>query len=460
MNARFYGQRGARDLPQVLVLVVMAAAAVQSVLVPRALYADGPYDLWLVLHSRWFVIIGSARTFAIVVNQLPVVTALHLGVRDLDVLIAVYSFGVAAVPVLIWLLALLIQFRRAFFWPLVVMYAAAFLTSGFIAIGEYTFAFAFVALAVSILLVPGPIRVRLAVPLVLATTVLILCYEGMVFLGIPVVVLIIVRLVRPAWLGLPVTRARLELAVLWYSLVAMCLSVGVAALSVLVRSRNSADTNLAGALDVDLALEMNKQWQVAFAAAIVLILSPLIRQPVVRVVVDVVAGTIAARLFLSSLWAPAWLHYNTRSLAAYTFTVLLGLALLVLLWRSRVPRRAGRRASPPASGPWPLVSALAALVLFSAMSVSFWQLNRGYGLWLDDLRAVVVAGNGPIDIATTDLYTGAQSQYSWGWTNPYLSALLQTHDGQGSVLSHVDTLDTVIPISPPSTPEFFETYHR
>ena len=440
------------------VLVGLAATAVQSVLVPRALYADGAYNLWLVLNTESFVVIGPARTFAILLNQIPVVTAMTLGVRDLDALFGFYTFGVAAVPVLIWLAALAIQLRQRFFWPLVVIYATAFLNSGFIAIGEYTYAFALVALAVSILVGRGALRAWLAVPLVGASVALILCYEGMVFLGLPLMVLALVRLRRPAWLGVE-GSSRAERVVLWCVFVCFTLSVAVGGLSIGLRTLNSADTNLAGALNVQSAVETNRQWQVSTAIAVLLLVIALVRNKVVATVASLLVAGAAGVLFQTSYWSPAWLHYNSRSLATFTFAALLVLALLVLVVENRRASRVGPGAADRV-GVRDLAFGLAASVLLFSMTWSFWSLTEGYDVWLADLQDVVVEGAGPIDIASTDLYSVEGSQYSWGWTNPYLSALLQTENGQGSVLSHVETLDAFTPISPASSPEFFERYHR
>lgn len=442
----------------VLRLVVLAAVvftAVQSVLVPRGLYADGAYNLWLVLNTQDYVVIGSARTFAILLNQTPVMAALTFGVRDLDALIAFYTFGVAALPVIIWIGAFLLQLRDRFYWPLVVMYGAVFLTSGFIAIGEYTFSFALVAMAVAVLMSPRPIRGWRAAALIFSSTALIVCYEGMIFLALPQIVVAVIRLWRPRLLGLPRDEGRGRWY-LWYALLAACAAAGVAAVSMAVRSLNSADTNLAGALNVSYAVHNNRQWQVAAALATVLLLTPLLRPRPVRVGAQLLLAAGAGFLLLERNQAPVWLHYNTRSLAALTYFGLLLIAVGVVVALSR-------RSAPADVGPGTVFGTpfgIAACGLALALSTIFWSSNAGYTAWLADLRSTVIAGEGPIDIATTDLYVGERSQYSWGWTNPYLSALLQSEYGQGIVLSQVETLDTYTPISPPTSEWFFETYHR
>jgi hypothetical protein len=444
---------------KVAVLVGLAATAIQSVIVPRGLYADGSYNLWQVLNTGSFVVIGQARTFAIVLNQLPVVSAMVLGVRNLDVLIGFYTFGVAAVPVLIWLAALLIQLRGAFFWQLTVIYSATFLTSGFVAIGEYNYAFALVALAVAVLVTRGPIGGWRAAALIFASVALVLCYEGMAFLGLPVVALVLARIFRRGWIAEGVAE-RHEKVVLWIALSCAALSVGVAALAIVIRTFAGGDTNLAGAMNVSFAFDANQQWREVALMALLLLLSLLIRHKVVVVVLRVALGVFALQLFTASTWAPAWLHYNTRSLSTYTYFVLLIVALFALVLENRRTDLPKRSEVGALTGAPMLALGLSASVIFAAMTFSFWSMNQGYSAWLSDLKTVVVSNQGPVDIRKTDLYSGSKSQFSWGWTNPYLSALLQEHDGQGLVISHVETLEKASPISPPSSPRFFERYHR
>jgi hypothetical protein len=412
------------------------------------------------------VFIGPARAIVQFLNQAPLVAGLHLGVRDLDVLLALHSFGVAAVPILLWALALVLQFRGPLFWPLAVLYATAFLTSGFIAVGEYTYAFALSAVVVSVLGSNRALRPRQIVPLVLAATALVLAYEGMMILGIPLVALVGIRLLMRRWLTTE-QAGRGERIALWYSLVCLILSGLVAAAWVLIRMRDSADTNLAGAMDVQFALQANRQWQVAFVLAVLLILSTAIRHTWSAAGLQMLAAAGATLLYLQEFRAPAWMHYNTRSLSTYTFVVLLvlALALVILDNRRTVTASSPDPARPDLDEPRPnrraapfLGLGVAALVV--AMSFGFVVLTRGYGLWLGALEDTVQSGQGPLEILPTGLYAGESSQFSWGWTNPYTSVLLQTEHGQGVVLSHVDTLGTYIGITPPSTPEFFRTYHR
>jgi hypothetical protein len=189
------------------------------------------------------------------------------------------------------------------------------------------------------------------------------------------------------------------------------------------------------------------------------------------------------------------MHYNTRSLAAYTFTFLLlmAIAIVALNGRRRVAARATAldHAEDPESSPGHLqartraqaraesararhltngrgrVAAVAQLslalgvsVVVVGMSVAFATITHRYDIWLSMLAAEVRAGDGVIDISETDLYNADSSQFSWGWTNPYTSALFQSEYGQGIVLSHVETRDTYTGMTPPMTPEFFDEYHR
>lgn len=443
------------DLLPAAALVVLLITIVQSVVVPRGLHADGAYNLWQVLNERDYVVIGAPRTFAILLNQTPVVLALKLGVRDLDALLAIYSFGVAALPVLFWGIALLVQWRDRFFWPLVVFYGAAFLPSGFIAIGEYNFAFALVAIVLAVLMGTRPMNGWRIGALVFASTALVLCYEGQVFLAIPQIIVALIRIARPGLLGLP-KASRRDLVVLSYSIIASLASIAVAGGSMIVRSRNAADSNLAGALNVAYPLEHNLEWRLAAILAFAILLTPLIRWARVRVPIQLLLAATTTALLLDRFHSPIWLHYNTRSLSAMTLAALIGVAVAVAMILNG--RSAGRQARAARTVSWPY--ALPALGVLLGLSVGFWQSTANYGEWLDDLRNVVITHQGPVETTATDLLDGDRAQNSWGWTNPYLSALLQDSPDQGLLISHVETLETFTGVSPAPSQWFSDTYSR
>lgn len=446
-------------IAKVAVLLGLVFTAVQGVLVPRGLYADGAYNLWLVLNDQSFVIIEQARALMPLLNQLPVLAGMKLGINDLDVLIGLYSLGVASFPVLIWLLALIVQWNGLMFWPLVVVYSATFLNAGFVAIGEYNFAFALVGLSIALLLLGKPIKVWHGVTLVIASLLLTLSYEGMSFLAFPLIALTFIRIRKSHWLAVPVPR-KFERWILWFAFIAFCVSSLVAIYSILQRSLNSADTNLAGAANLMFPIEYNRQWQLSFAVAVLLMATALLRKPLVRGIAQLLLIIVCITLFWPRIWTPAWLHYNTRSLTAISFFFLLVLAIVVVLVFNK---RLGVTSTVRISKPEPyrsLTFGLVASLLFLSLSTAFWYRNYQYGLWLHELQDTVIARTGLIDITTTDLYAPEKSQFSWGWTNPYLSALLQTEFGQGILLSHVEKAEDYAGLMPPSSTEFFEIYDR
>ena len=442
-----------------LVILGLVFTAVQGVIVPRGLYADGAYNMWLVLNDQSYVIIEQARALMPLLNQFPLLVGMKFGITDLDVLISLYSLGVASFPVLIWLVALIVQWNGIMFWPLVVVYSSTFLNAGFVAIGEYNFAFAFVGLAVAILMLDKPLKVWHGVILVIVSIFLTLSYEGMAFLAFPLIVVAIIRLRKSHWLAIPVPR-KFERWILWFALIAFCVSSFVAIFSILKRSLNSADTNLAGAANLMFPIEYNRQWQLSFAVAILLLMTTLLRKSLVRSAAQGVLLAACLPMFWPMIWTPAWLHYNTRSLAAISYFLLLVLAIVVVLVFNR-----RFSATPPGRTTEPepyksLAFGLVATLLFLSLSTAFWYRNYQYDLWLNELQGIVVAGTGLIEITSTDLYAPEKSQFSWGWTNPYLSALLQSEVGQGILLSHVEKVDDYAGITPPPSAGFFQIYYR
>jgi hypothetical protein len=453
-------------LLKLVTLGVMAATAVHSVVVPRALYADGSYFLWQVLQERSFVVIGAPRAFALYLNEAPVVLGLHLGVSDLDVLVRLYSFGVAAVPTLIWMAALLVHRRRREFWPLAAIYAATALASGFFAVGEYNHAFALAALITSILLTPS-FGARAAVALGAAATAFILCYQGASFLGLPLIALAGVRLVRRHWVT-PEPAQRHERAATAYALGCSALAVAVGGGAILLRLLSRGDDpNLSGAMDVSVPLELNEQWRLAAVAGLLFVVCGLFRRTVPAIVATLVATGLAVALFRESVLPAAWLQYNTRTLANYTITALLFLVVGLAIHGNRrvdTPPTDVRRDVPspaPGTRTRELALAVGVTLLVASMSFALATLTHRYGIWLDRLQTTAQNETGLIDIATRpELYNADNGQFSWDWTNPYTSALLQSGYGQAIVLSPGMTPETFEGMTPDMTADFFSTYHR
>jgi len=174
------------------VLTVVALAALQATYADRGLYADGGYYLWRILETHTFYLFPS-RALAQAVTQIPVIVAIRVGVDNVAILARLQSLGTAALPMMIWALALFVLLKHRLFWPFVAVFAVTFLNSGFFSVGEYNFASALVALSAAILL-SGTCAPWACAGLLISAMLLPLSYETMAFLGVLLAVLAFWRL--------------------------------------------------------------------------------------------------------------------------------------------------------------------------------------------------------------------------------------------------------------------------
>jgi len=175
-----------------LVLFLFFILAVSGILSCRALYADGSFFLYQMLINGGLFVFDVHRSFAQYIVEWPVYLAVKLGVQDLNALMRIFSFGIIAIPIFFWFVALILQFKTAIFWLLVLAFSVTYLRSGFFAVGEFNTAYGLVALSISIILKKN-ISNFLNLILLLSSFILIYSYESMLFLGIILLIACCVR---------------------------------------------------------------------------------------------------------------------------------------------------------------------------------------------------------------------------------------------------------------------------
>jgi hypothetical protein len=150
----------------------------------RALFGDGAAFFIEIIHQQWPVHFYRARDFAMVASQLPLMSALLLGVTDLHWLARVLSFGMFALPTAFYHLALVHAREDAVLLAAVIIaIAAVFMTTSFNIAGEHSTGYA-VAILAGVLLANNK-RPSVAGGLLLAAvaTFALRIYETFVFYG-------------------------------------------------------------------------------------------------------------------------------------------------------------------------------------------------------------------------------------------------------------------------------------
>ena len=150
----------------------------------RGLFVDGANFLVHIVRQEAFFDFYLPRVFAMILGQIPVMTAVTLGVTDLHLLARLLSLGLFALPTIFYTLALHRAKDDAVLLAVVIAaIAIVFMTTSFFIVGEYNTLY-----AVTIL-----IAVRLgtadrptwpdAIVLVLLSLLAIRTYETMLYLG-------------------------------------------------------------------------------------------------------------------------------------------------------------------------------------------------------------------------------------------------------------------------------------
>ncbi len=190
----------------------------------RGLFVDGSAFLVEIVRREWFFRFYPPRIYAMVAGQIPVMTAVTLGVTDLHWLARLLSLGLFGLPTVFYHLAL----HRAKGDPIlmatvIASIASIFMTTGFFIVGEYNTAFA-ITLLVAVRLVTAerltPVDgIFLAVVAAFATRT----YEVMLYLGPLLTAMILWALYRAP--SRPIATTVLHLLAAAFFLKAMVVAV-------------------------------------------------------------------------------------------------------------------------------------------------------------------------------------------------------------------------------------------
>jgi len=383
-----------------------------SVLSLRCLYADGSYQLTAVLKAGNFAELAKNRDFASFIYQLPTVTAIHLGVTNLHALELAFGLG-CFLP---WPTALLFCWWLAprHFWLAMLGCAAGYLNAGFMPVGEYNVAHAFFWPALFAIAFARPLKPLAAVILIVSALILLFSYESLFFLGPPLAVLAVLRIVRGG--DAPWARGALAVATLLLFASALIALDGIC--------YPECPNNLGG-------------FKYGISQIVLNPTPPMIWTFVWLVLAALVClsgrGFTRSRFRLEQalfawvmlIWAVGPLlhpadtgaerQYELRSLQLLVPFALLLLASCLLLWPAWFERRHHY-----------LVCCGASLLLAQSlwlMAVT-WQWTGFVGEW----RGVLVSHRGPVRLADTPFAVASQDgqalDFAWDWANPTLSILL------------------------------------
>jgi len=177
-----------------------------------------------IVRREWFFEFYAPRLYAMIVGQIPVMTAVTLGVTDLHLLARLLSFGLFGLPTLFYTLALhRVKDEPVLMAIVIAAIAIVFMTTSFFIVGEYNTAYA-IAMMVAVRLATAE-RLTLADSLVLALVAALATrtYEVMIYLGPLMSLMILWRVWRAP--ARPVIPTLLHLAAVGFFLFGMFVAV-------------------------------------------------------------------------------------------------------------------------------------------------------------------------------------------------------------------------------------------
>jgi hypothetical protein len=396
-----------------MVLFIMVFIAATGTLSARGLYADGPFWLYHMLLRGGFYIFDSQRAYAQFVVELPVYLAIEAGVRDLNALIRIHSFGLIGLPILFWCGALLIQLRTSIFWWLTLVFAVTYLRSGFFAAGEYNTAYSLVALSFSIILLKK-ISHFYQIILICCAIVLTHAYESMLFIGVFLALTCLVRI----WLEKSDGRILNLILLISCTLFLYAAFVGVRSTFFYRHEDLQATINYHALFEPHVSYLL---WMIA--SAMLMVLAPLSSW-----LKNVVAGLalLASLIYLVFLWrwdksgiSYGFYSYAYRSLGAFMLA-----GILFCVWLINVAPSIFRHQVFKLNEP--LLACIVSLV-FLVQACMLLGHSFGYYRWLKafEKEALLTEGLVPIDQTEFNKGFGSVSGYNWPWSNATLSVLLR-----------------------------------
>src|SRR3990167_5033405 len=229
----------------------------------RGLFVDGSAFLVQIARREWFFDFYAPRLYAMVIGQIPVMTALFLGVTDLHLMARLLSFGLFAVPTALYHLALMRAKDDAVLLAAVLAaVGVVFMTTSFFIVGEYNTAYAIVILA-SVRLATAE-RLTVFDGLVLAAIAFLAMrtYEVMIYLG-PLLATMIFWALRRAP-SRPIFATGLHVAAAGMFLAGMVVAAG----SIL---KPHSEEHLSDTVATATNFWQNMQFDMALAAALVVV---------------------------------------------------------------------------------------------------------------------------------------------------------------------------------------------
>jgi hypothetical protein len=425
----------------------------------RGLFVDGFAFLVQIVTYEWFFYFYPPRIYAMIAAQVPVMTAVILGVTDLHLLGQLLSLGFFGLPTLFYTAALYRARNDAVLLASVLATVAiVFLSTSFFIVGEYNTLYA-MAIFVCVTLVTGD-RLRLGEGLMLAVlgAFSLRVYEAMVYIGPFLVVMTLWRIRR--------APSRPLLPALMYLAAALLFGGGVyVAYNSIVHPFSALS-----ALHFDETLQQakyfwqNMQFDLVFGPAIVIVLWALLRPADLATARPYRWAAIGlALLVLSPLLATTDTLIRPLARAQYLTRVMGGLtvcAIMIFMWLYRSDLHVRLKAlivlrRPEAAGRFLAFACLMPLAILP----SDLFLSKTWIDFVSATRATVTSRGGLIPFEETPLSHRPDLLLVENWVLSMQSLALRSRDKDGIIVPPRG-FDEWLPFMPEEPPNMGRFYWR
>lgn len=397
----------------------------------RGLFVDGSAFLVQIARRQWFFDFYDPRLFAMVLGQIPVITAVFLGVTDLHLLAQLLSLGLFALPTAFYHLAVMrVRHDPLLLATVMAAIGIVFMTTSFFIVGEYNTAFA-IAITVTVRLMTAERRLSIAdgAFLVAAGVLAVRAYEVMLYFG-PLLAVMICWCIWRA-------NERPKVATLLHVLAA-CLFVGgmIVAANSLIHpfSEDHLSRTAATVLDA----WQNVQFDLTLLAALVIFIWAIVRPADLATRKPyLVAGFFLVLLVLSPLLVlgdtlvrpHAKSQYTARSIAGL---VIATIVIVIWIYKSPLGERIGmfKELRKPAAARRLL--AFGCLMVLAVVPSDVY-LTLEWRSYLHTVRTIVRAEPGVIAYENTPLSKPPLAMLVESWILPSQSLALRSKHGDGII---------------------------
>jgi hypothetical protein len=397
------------SIQQIFSLLIIVGLLLSGIYSARGLYADGSYFLFQVLTLQGFEVTDAPRSFALFLSQLPLVVAIKLGIKDLNVLIRLHSFGLIGIPLSLWIYALYLQLNKNIFWLFILAFSASYLSSGFFAIGEYNLCYALCALCVSIMCNQTRSHTNFII-LIFASSFLIKSYEAMIFMG-PLLCLIAGYRIYSKIDSSIFKKICLLIST---SLFLTGFTIALRALMYLRSAQSTSDAaNLIGSF---------QSTQFAYLSVLTIcIITYFFTNNKKYINIALSSAILCSLLFIlhKSSWQSPYMSYSFRAMS--------GLLLCAILFIIFIYYFFGEVYLPIKRNQFNSTLSFVGFTLTISLCIPFYYNTFGYIKWISSVeqQALNISTSTPIDLTTINIDHGWNSGFNWMWTNTTLSIILR-----------------------------------